>query len=213
MKNIFEVQNKIEGLLLCLNHYTINIKDTMVNVPLFTSSTNTIDIGNCEYWNQVYQLSHELLHAAFNEKCHGTNKVKYRWIEEILCEAFSIYCLKQFCRDDYQSWKLYLHPYMYYINENCTTREIISSEGINNINSLNEKLLEKKSYETLQFIHPLCLLIVNVIDTNIFWLYDLLDFTKYIDENDNFINCDNEIIMLLQDFIILHRLDSYEKKS
>ena len=189
------------------NKYNICIKDSSEGVPVFKSDTNTILIANCDYWNQVYQLSHEFLHAAFNEHCKGKNISNYCWIEEILCEAFSIHCLKRFCKPEFPYWKLYLRPYMYYLNGNCSTREIVSSEGINTIQKLNEKLMNIKSYETRHFIHPLCLLIINIIDNNFSYLIDVLDFTKYLDKNGNFIECNNEIILLIKDFIEIKNLE------
>lgn len=176
MQDINSIKYQIEGLLQLTKQYTIIYEDSCENAPYIHNTT--IHIGKCEHWNQIYQLSHELLHAAYSE--NNSKIIDYMYIEEILCEAFSIYCLKRFCRDEYVLWKSYLTPYMYYCNGYTKSREIISSEGITSIQELNNKLKEYKTYATRQFIHPFVLLLVNYIDFDFNLLRDTFKYTKYI---------------------------------
>ena len=59
-------------------------------------STIILACAELSYWCQViYQLSHEMCHFAFRQK--KSNKHRYdvmSWFEELVCEAFSLYCLK-----------------------------------------------------------------------------------------------------------------------
>lgn len=167
--------------------------------PYINYEDKQIHIIQTNDWRIVYQLSHELLHYAFMiySEYLDTN---YIWFEEILCEAFSIYCLEQFCDRDYDSWYHYLSPNMYYLEKFVTHENAIAKKSITLI-ELNEMLKGFKSYEIRQFIHPLALRIKAVINNNFSDLTDCLNYTKFITDNKLQNIKNNKIVLLINDFI------------
>lgn len=123
-------------------------------------------------WRETYQLSHELLHQVF----FVNNRIKradVMWIEEIVCESFSIFCLLYFELDDIDKWFGYLYPDFYRIF--CGVHSVRS---VDSIEILNKFLSGYKTLEILQFIHPTVLQILSIIQKD---FSQLLSFKKYAD--------------------------------
>lgn len=129
-----------------------------------------------QYWNLIYQASHEMLHLAFLENNNFKNHINTNWVEEIVCEGFSIYCLKCFAREEHLQWFGYLKPDFYLCNGNCKNAAKVSS-----LKELNMELAGVKSYEIRQLIHPTALEVENIIERNISELTRFLDFHSYTD--------------------------------
>ena len=123
-------------------------------------------------WRETYQLSHELLHQVF----FVNNRIKradVMWIEEIVCESFSIFCLLCFELDDIDKWVGYLHPDFY-----CIFCGVQPVRSVDSIEILNKFLSGYKTLEILQFIHPTVLQILSIIQKD---FSQLLSFKKYED--------------------------------
>lgn len=138
-------------------------------------------------WNEVYQLSHELLHAAFY-KYNGCMPCEYLWIEEIVCEAFSIYCIEKYCHSEKIYWFGYLSQNYYILNGNVS-----EPEKIKTIKELNGKLGGFKEYGVRQFIHPYALDIKNIINEDFGQLEEFLNYRKYIQDGKIEIDATNRI--------------------
>ncbi len=88
--------------------------DETLDCPIFLPSENTgcpfdcihINLKDDIKWNQLlFQLSHELCHYVI----YLNNKQDYqiiKWIEESICEAFSLFCLKKWSVE----WKVIGYP-------------------------------------------------------------------------------------------------------
>lgn len=71
--------------------------------PRFVYNTVVLNCTNFLYWCQViYQLSHELAHCTISRMNDGSRVNEVSWIEETICEATSLYCLKWFS----ENWTL-----------------------------------------------------------------------------------------------------------
>lgn len=75
--------------------------DTSLNYPIFLPGEYNNDdndkigikMADDSYWCQlIYQLSHELCHYVIYLNNHANYNV-VNWLEESICEAFSLYCL------------------------------------------------------------------------------------------------------------------------
>jgi hypothetical protein len=68
---------------------------------------------NGAYWSQIaLQFSHELCHVLSNYDLAPANVSKQMWVDETLCEAFSLFTLKQMAEQwktnpPYANWKDY----------------------------------------------------------------------------------------------------------
>ena len=78
-----------------------------------------LDVGG-RYWAQLaYQFSHEACHLFSNYDLAPNNITRQQWFEESLCEAFSLFILKQMAQQwtdnpPYPNWQSYaaeLHKY------------------------------------------------------------------------------------------------------
>ena len=169
-----------------------------LNSPYFDSETNIVHLVKRDgilLWNLVYQFSHEYLHYMFQIHSKGQNKDDSRWIEEIVCEAFSIYCLTLYCIEEGRYWHGYLYHNFYILNRN-----IESCKPIKGLGNLNFALSGYKEMNTRQFIHPVVLRILKIIEMNYKQLLDMLDLTKFVSGNEITGIHDNEIISILSDF-------------
>ncbi len=76
--------------------------------PDFTADYTVLITSNSPFHVQLtYQYAHELLHVAM--KCLPEN-AKFQWISEIMCDAASLYALKQAHTDSIMQ-SLFLTPY------------------------------------------------------------------------------------------------------
>ena len=59
-------------------------------------SVISLACARLNYWCQViFQLSHEMCHFSIRQKKLGSRRCyTVSWFEELICEAFSLYCLK-----------------------------------------------------------------------------------------------------------------------
>ena len=176
--------HKICDILSVTSNFSINFKQYNAGIDIYPSinfSTNPflITIYLMEYWNCIYQVSHELLHLAFYEHKHISKNyntvscINVMWIEEIVCEAFSIFCLEKYAFSQYKYWRGYLNKKFYILNGN-----IKNQAEINTIEELNQRLKGYKDFESRQFIHPIALQISEIIKSD---FNELLYFLNYID--------------------------------
>ena len=87
-------------------NYEIQIEYADLNVPMCYPDKGKIQIVRRQNWNEIYRLSHELLHISFYEHNENTFAKECIWIEEIVCEAYSIMCLERFARNERIQWLL-----------------------------------------------------------------------------------------------------------
>ncbi len=72
------------------------------------------------YWSQIaYQFSHELCHILSNYDLAPDNISKQMWVDETLCEAFSLFTLKQMAdqwktNPPYTNWQDYVPKLLEY---------------------------------------------------------------------------------------------------
>lgn len=79
--NIYETKRVISCILNVDDDISLEyVEDKM---PNYVPHEKRIQIVKELYWNEVYQLSHELLHAAFY-KYNGCMPCEFLWIEEIV---------------------------------------------------------------------------------------------------------------------------------
>ena len=171
---IYNIKEKISCVLNIDKDIGLNYVEA--TSPCYSPYEKTIQIVKSRFWNEVYQLSHELLHAAFY-KYNGCMPCEYLWIEEIVCEAFSIYCIEKYCHSEKIYWFGYLLENYYILNGNVSEHEEIKT-----IKELNEKLGEFKEYGVRQFIHPYALNIKNIINEDFGQLEEFLNYRKYIQD-------------------------------
>lgn len=179
--NLINVIDKIKIMLNIKSILQISIVDYTAenNSPELSWNGKNVKIKLInvhQYWNLIYQASHEMLHLAFLENNNFINYSDTTWVEEIVCEGFSLYCLKCFAKEEYLQWFGYLKPDFYLSNGNCKNVTKVSS-----LKELNMKLTGIKSYEIRQFIHPTALEVENIIERNISELTGFLDFQSYTD--------------------------------
>ena len=91
--------------LIDINHQDVvwNYHETIKN-PSFSPNDKSIRINKMNNWKEIYQFSHEALHLSFFEHTNGMAPRDVMWIEEILCEAFSLYCVELLCKDEIIDW-------------------------------------------------------------------------------------------------------------
>lgn len=74
------------------------------------------------YWSQLaYQFSHEACHLLSNYDLAPDNVTRQQWFEEALCEAFSLFILKQMAKQweeapPYPNWKSYAPELQRYVD-------------------------------------------------------------------------------------------------
>ena len=183
--NIYETKRVISCILNVDDDISLEyVEDKM---PSYVPHEKRIQIVKELYWNEVYQLSHELLHAAFY-KYNGCMPCEYLWIEEIVCEAFSIYCIEKYCHSEKIYWFGYLSQNYYILNGNVS-----EPEKIKTIKELNGKLGGFKENGVRQFIHPYALDIKNIINEDFDQLEEFLNYRKYIQDGKIEIDATNRI--------------------
>lgn len=166
-----------------------------LNAPQCSPEIGKIQIVRRQNWNEIYQLSHELLHISFYEHNENTLAKDCIWIEEIVCEAYSIMCLERFARDERIQWVGYLYDDFYIRNGNVNNVDTVSS-----VDELNKKVSGYKEFCIRQFIHPTALRIKSVIECNSKELIEFLDYQKYVEDGRLTLINDNKILQILFDF-------------
>lgn len=74
------------------------------------------------YWSQLaYQFSHESCHLLSNYDLAPNNITRQQWFEEALCEAFSLFTLKQMAKQwetapPYPNWRSYAPELQRYVD-------------------------------------------------------------------------------------------------
>lgn len=130
-------------------------------------------------WNDTYQLSHEILHLFFAENNNFNMNADTTWVEEIVCEAFSIYCLSIYENDALydlyinNTWSGMLLSDFYFKAGVLCKKDMIKNISLED---LNTKLSIRKSYKILQFIHPTALKVKHIIEED---FNQLLSFSKF----------------------------------
>lgn len=162
------------------------------NAPVCCPTKQKVQIVRRQDWNDVYQLSHELLHIAFYQHNGNTSLDEFVWVEEILCEAFSIFCLEKFCQDEKRQWFGYLLEDFYIRNGNVDKADYIKS-----LDELNQKVSGFKEFGVRQFVHPIALRIKNILDKDFSELLNFMNYKKYIGEDHFLVNGDNHILQVL----------------
>lgn len=160
---------------------------------------NIIEIIDSDDWNLIYQVSHELMHLCFyeNRKFSKQNK-QLIFVEEIVCEAYSICNLRKYAMNEYIKWVGYLHEDMY--KKCCEAKDI----QLESIEELNKKLKGYKDFNTRQYIHPLALKILHIIENERkefedFWRYEI-----YFDVTNKKSN--NKIYLEIREFLMSKNL-------
>ncbi len=173
----------------------IQLEYADLNAPCCCPEIRKIQIVRKQNWNDIYQLSHELLHISFYEHNENNFAEECIWIEEIVCEEYSIMCLERFAGDERIQWFGYLDNDFYIKNGNVNNVEIALS-----VDELNRMVSGYKEFGVRQFIHPTALRIKSVIESNIKELIEFLDYQKYTDEGRLIPLNDNKILQILFDF-------------
>ena len=125
-------------------------------------------------WRSIYQFSHEALHLSFFDHNNHFISDDFLWIEEIVCEAFSIYCLEQFVVNEKKDWKYLLYEECYIL-----ISKIQAPKTIQSLQHLNNELIGDKDESTLQYIHEYVLHLYMMMISDIEHLQSFLDFVKY----------------------------------
>lgn len=165
------------------------------NTPVCCPEIKKVKIVKKQNWNDVYQLSHELLHMSFYEHNGNSNHNECIWIEEIVCEAYSIMCLERFSQHERIQWFGYLDNEFYIRNGNVSTVDTVSS-----IEELNEKVSGYKEFGIRQLIHPVALQIKSVIENDINELIDFLNYQKFVNNSKLVLTNSNMVLQILFDF-------------
>lgn len=176
-------------------NYEIQIEYADLNVPMCYPDKGKIQIVRRQNWNEIYRLSHEFLHISFYEHNENTFAKECIWIEEIVCEAYSIMCLERFARNERIQWFGYLYNDFYIRNGNVNDVDTVSS-----IDELNKKVSGYKEFCIRQFIHPTALRIKSVIEGDNKELIKFLDYQKYVEGSRLALINDNKILQILFDF-------------
>lgn len=171
------------------------------NTPVCCPEIRKVKIVKNQNWNDVYQLSHELLHMSFYEHNGNITLNECMWIEEMVCEAYSIMCLERFSQHERIRWFGYLDNEFYIKNGNVSTADTVSS-----IEELNEKVSGYKEFGIRQFIHPVALHIKSVIENDINELIDFFNYQKFVKGNRLALTNDNRVLRILFDFQELIKL-------
>lgn len=179
-----------EELKIDRNIYIEEVKD---EISPYYDGNKIVLVTTGEDWKTTYQMSHELMHVAF-DKYNNPNKLNTIWIEEIVCEAFSLYCLKKYRGRGIDSikWSGYFKKDFYIKNNN-----IASPASPKTIEELNDLLSGYKEYDTLQFIHPYVLKIEKIIENDIGALIEFEDLAQFCKTNEITNNTDNEIAKVI----------------
>ena len=156
-------------------------------------------------WRKIYQFSHEALHLSFFDHNNQIHVPELNWIEEVVCEAFSIYCLTKYADDERINWCGYLWADFYKVN--CK----VDAKEIRNLYHLNEELAGHKSYEVLQYIHPYVLDIVNILSWSTNQLHAFLNYTKFTNNNTIVENRNVKITMVLKDLQEKQQMECFSR--
>lgn len=182
-----EIKEKLQMNAKSIINYKENHDSTM-DSPFININQNMSKITICftGKWNDTYQLSHELLHLFFAENNNFNMNTDTTWVEEIVCEAFSIYCLS-----------IYENANLYDLKATSTWFGMWSQDfylkavalcekdmiGDISLEELNTKLSNHKSNEILHFIHPTVLEVKNIIEED---FDQLLLFSKFPSHSKRF---------------------------
>lgn len=180
--------------LIHLDPNSFEIKYQHNKNPRVYPYRRVIYISQTHNWKEIYQFAHEALHLSFfdhNNQCYTEN---INWVEEIVCEAFSLYCLINFAKDECRSWYGYMSPGFYIWN--CGIK---GPKSIHSLKHLNDELLGDKDYEILQYIHPYVLKILQMMRQSIEHLQLFLNYTRFIEDNKICPNPDIKITLILND--------------
>lgn len=133
------------------------------------------------YWCQaIYQISHKMTHAAI--QYNSSSKSKYiPWIEETICEAMSLFFLKQAIinwdsikpQDFDQSYKESIGEYLADLLSEEGTNELTNIKGIEELKRIDETSQSNRNTRKNE-MHKLFLCLNN---NNI---HGLINYRKYI---------------------------------
>lgn len=133
------------------------------------------------YWCQaVYQISHEITHAAIHYNSSPESKC-ISWIEETICEVMSLFSLKQAIinwdsikpQDFDQSYKESISEYLADLLSEEGTNELTNIKGIEELKQINETSQRNRNTRKSE-MHKLFLCLDN---NNI---HGLINYRKYI---------------------------------
>ena len=155
---------------------------------------NVIFINSINDWREIYQFAHEALHFSFFQHTNGTTTEDVAWIEEVVCEAFSIYCVELLCQTERNYWLGYRERDLYI--RYCGIK---GPKHICNLKHLNEELRGYKSKELLQYIHPCALDIYHIIDSNLKELDRFFNYMQFVKDNKIIRSQDSTITLPLYD--------------
>ena len=160
-----------------------------------------IHINNTNDWREIYQFAHEVLHLSFWDHTGEGNVWEVNWIEEIVCESFSIYCLCSFADAERINWCGYLFPNFYKIKN----RNLVPIK-IGSLDQLNQELDGHKSFEILDFIQPYVLCISDLMLCDIENLYNCLNYMVFVENNKIVIDKNVKITKVLHElqYLIEH---------
>lgn len=104
------------------------------------------------YWSQLsYQYSHEVCHLLSNYDLAPNNITQQQWFEESLCEAFSLFTLKQMAKHwqetpPYPNWKAYSADLQSYVDGMQQEKHRHLSTPVNKWYQQQRDTLEKDPY-------------------------------------------------------------------
>lgn len=140
-----------------------------------------IKTNELTYWCQtIYQISHEMTHAAIHYNSSPESKY-ISWIEETICEAMSLFFLKQTIinwnsikpQDFGQSYKESISKYLADLLSEEGTNELANIKSIEELKQINETSQSNRSTRKNE-MHKLFLCLDN---NNI---HGLINYRKYI---------------------------------
>lgn len=104
------------------------------------------------YWSQMaYQYSHEVCHLLSNYDLAPNNVTRQQWFEESLCEAFSLFTLKQMAihwqeNPPYPNWKSYSADIQTYVEEMLQEKHRRLTTPVGQWYRQQQVILEKDPY-------------------------------------------------------------------
>ena len=146
--------------------------------PYYLLADRTIHISKTDDWREVHQFAHEVMHLSFAEHTNHIHDPDLIWIEEIVCTAFSIYCIDYLCQLEFRLWKPYLNNNVYslYFGSNKLRR-------IQDIAELNKHLDGDKDYDVLNFVHPYVLRIYKAMLKDRTTITEFLNYLLYVKDD------------------------------
>lgn len=176
---------KIESKLPLVLHF-----DDTIRCPDFISAEKLnvrfncirINLPNDTKWNQtLFQLSHEICHYVI----YLYNRDNYhiiKWIEESICEAFSLYCLKYWSI----KWNVIGFPYinrsygkqMYKYRNDRLKQEVLHPSILDDIDMNTLEIINNKSENERSYRHDFMCQLTNMISNNS--IFGLIDYQKYV---------------------------------